>query len=239
MTNLLTNRRHRAAFGYPAILCAAMLTAPALAAEADVEPFSWSRAMLDIIESGDVERGAQLAEDSRCSKCHGELGIAEDDETPSIAGQVPAYQFKQLLDFKTKVRESRDMFKKVRRMELQDFADLAAYFATLEPEPPEGTAEPPLLVTQGDADRLLLPCNVCHGEQGEGMGFQVPALAGQKIDHFVETMGAYRDGDRENDEYGRMRFIAGQLSKDEITRLAAYYAAAPMPEDDQDDQGGD
>jgi cytochrome c553 len=212
----------------------ALLVAPAMASE-DEQSFVWSRAMLDIIESGDAARGAELAEQARCRKCHGELGIAEDDETPSIAGQVPAYQFKQLLDYKTKVRESRDMYKKVRRMDLQDFADLAAYFATLEPEPPEGTTEPPLLVTAGDAERLLLPCNVCHGEQGEGMGLQVPALAGQKIDHFVETMIAFREGERENDEYGRMRFIAGQLSEDEITVLATYYAAGRSPEANTDD----
>lgn len=213
------------------LLCTAVLAAPALAADDD-ESFVWSRAMLDIIESGDVDRGAELAEEKRCSKCHGDLGIPEDDETPSIAGQVPAYQFKQLLDYKTKVRESRDMYKKVRRMDLQDFADLAAYFATLEPEPPQGVTEPPLLVTAGDVERLLLPCNVCHGEQGEGMGFQVPALAGQKIDHFIETMTEFREGDRANDEYGRMRFIAAQLSTEEIDALAAYYAAAPRADEE-------
>ena len=214
------------------LLCTALLAAPAAASDDD-ESFIWSRAMLDIIESGDVARGAELAEKTRCSKCHGDLGIAEDDETPSIAGQVPAYQFKQLLDYKTKVRDSRDMYKKVRRMDLQDFADLAAYFATLEPEPPEGATEPPMLVTAGDAERLLLPCNVCHGEQGEGMGYQVPALAGQKVEHFLETMIAFREGERENDQYGRMRFIAGQLSEDEIATLATYYAAAPSQEDEE------
>ncbi|WP_295540707.1 c-type cytochrome [uncultured Thiohalocapsa sp.] len=213
------------------LLGIALLSAPALTA-ADDDGFVWNRAMLDIIESGDVERGRQIAEDKRCSKCHGDLGIPEDDETPSIAGQVAAYQFKQLVDYKAKVRDARSMYKVARRLELQDFADLAAYFATLEPEPPEGKTAPPLLVTQGDTDRLLLPCNVCHGEQGEGMGLQVPALSGQKIDHFIETMVAYRDGERANDDFGRMRFIASQLSEEEITTLAAYYAAAPVPGDE-------
>jgi cytochrome c553 len=191
--------------------------------------------MLELIASGDAARGEEIAAKSKCSKCHGELGIAEDDETPSIAGQVPAYQFKQLIDYKTRVRDSRDMYKKVRRMDEQDFADLAAYFATLPAEPPEGVQEPPLLVTQGDVDRLLLPCSVCHGENGEGMGFEVPALSGQKIDHFVETMTAFQEGDRENDEYGRMRFIASQLSEKEIQTIATYYAAKRSPEQAPDD----
>jgi cytochrome c553 len=217
------------------LLLAGLLATPALAAAEEdeaIEAFAWSRVILDIIEAGDADRGAELAEEAKCSKCHGEAGIAEDDETPSIAGQVPAYQFKQLLDYKTRTRESRDMYKKVRRMSLQDLADLSAHFATLPAEPPAGTVEPPLLVTRGDEDRLLLPCSVCHGENGEGMGFQVPALAGQKIDHFVETMTAFRDGDRENDEYGRMRFIAAQLSEDEIAAIAAYYAAERIADDE-------
>ena len=191
--------------------------------------------MLELIASGDAARGEEIAAKSKCSKCHGELGIAEDDETPSIAGQVPAYQFKQLIDYKTRVRDSRDMYKKVRRMDEQDFADLAAYFATLPAEPSKGVQEPPLLVTQGDVDRLLLPCSVCHGENGEGMGFEVPALSGQKIDHFVETMTAFQEGDRENDEYGRMRFIASQLSEKEIQTIATYYAAKRSPEQAPDD----
>ena len=191
--------------------------------------------MLELIASGDAARGEEIAAKSKCSKCHGELGIAEDDETPSIAGQVPAYQFKQLIDYKTRVRDSRDMYKKVRRMDEQDFADLAAYFATLPAEPSEGVQEPPLLVTQGDVDRLLLPCSVCHGENGEGMGFEVPALSGQKIDHFVETMTAFQEGDRENDEYGRMRFIASQLSEKEIQTIATYYAAKRSAEQAPDD----
>jgi cytochrome c553 len=125
------------------------------------------------------------------------------------------------------------MYKKVKKLGLQDMADLAAFYAAQEPEPPEGRTEPPLLVTQGDMERLLLPCNVCHGEQGEGLGFEVPALAGEKREHFVDTMTEFQDGDRENDQYGRMRFIAGQLSEEEVEELAAYYGAPPSEEDEE------
>jgi cytochrome c553 len=201
------------------------------AEEETIEPFVWSRAMLDLISLGDVARGEEIAKKSKCSKCHGDEGIAEDDESPTIAGQVASYNFKQMLDYKTEVRESKDMKKATKNLSLQDMSDLAAYFASLPPEPPEGKIEPPMLVTTGDMDRLLLPCNVCHGKQGEGLGFEVPAIAGQKIDHFVEVMTGFQQGDRENDHYGRMRFIAGQLSEDEISELAAYYAAPPTEEE--------
>lgn len=199
-------------------------------------PFAWSSLTLDIIASGDAARGEQIATKQKCSKCHGEAGIAEEDATPSIAGQIPAYQFKQLLDYKVELRRNKDMKKATSKLGLQDMADLAAYFATLSPEPPEGTAKPPLLVTRGDLDRLLLPCNVCHGEKGEGLGFEVPAITGQKVEHFIETLTAFREGERQNDHYGRMRFIAGQLTDKEVTELAVYYGAPRSPDADDDDE---
>lgn len=204
----------------------------AFATEAAEETFAWSRATLDLIASGDAARGEQIAKEEKCKKCHGPTGISDEDDTPSIAGQVPAYQFKQLLEYKSKVRDSKTMYKKVKKLGPQDMADLAAFYATQEPEPPEAKMEPPLLVTAGDIDRLLLPCNVCHGERGEGLGFEVPALTGQKIEAFVETMVAFQEDDRENDQYGRMRFIASQLTEEEIEELAAFYAAPPSEEDE-------
>jgi cytochrome c553 len=127
------------------------------------------------------------------------------------------------------------MYKKTKRLSPQDMADLAAYYATQKPEQPEGKTAPPLLVTQGDRKRLLLPCEVCHGKNGEGMGHEVPALSGQKIEHFVETITAFKEGERENDQYGRMRFIAHQLSDKEIEEIASYYAAPPEEDEDEDE----
>jgi cytochrome c553 len=210
-----------------------VVAAAAAAAMADDDaPFVWSRASLDLIAAGDPGRGEEIAGKVRCSKCHGETGVSEDDFTPSIAGQVRAYAYKQLVDFKTGVRESSDMKKAVRKLSNQDMADLAAYFAMQTPEPPAVTEPIPQLVAFGDESRLLLPCAVCHGEKGEGWGDQVPSLAGQKIDHLVETMTAYQTGDRANDEFARMRFIAGQLTPDEIHAVAVYYAAARVEDED-------
>lgn len=203
---------------------------PALADE--TEPFTWSRATIQLVQSGDVDRGQAVAEKVRCQKCHGEVGISEDDEIPSIAGQVPAYFFKQLVDFQTETRDSSDMKKATRRLSRQDMADLAAYYGVQTPEPPAGGVATPRLVIGGDESRLLLGCSVCHGKQGEGRGFEVPALMGQKIDHLVETMTAFRTGERSNDHFARMRFIAGQLRPEEIAEVAEYYAAARMPEEE-------
>jgi len=219
----------------PLILTLALLTTVSLADAADkkAESFVWSRATLALVDSGDAARGKKIAKKQKCSKCHGDTGISDEDDSPSIAGQVPSYQFKQLLEYKTKVREDKDMYKRVKKLSLHEMADLAAFYAIQKPEPPEGKVKPPVLVTKGDMKRLLLPCNVCHGEKGEGLGFEVPAINGQKGEHFIDTMTAFQEGDRENDHYGRMRFIASQLTEKEIEQLAAYYAAPPTEDEDE------
>ena len=206
---------------------------------ADEPQFHWDRATLTLIASGDAARGQAIAKEHKCKKCHGKTGVSDEDDTPSIAGQVPSYLFKQLMDYKSGLREEKTMTKRARKLTREQMADLAAFYAMQKPEEAV-MQQAPKLVTEGDLNRLLLPCNVCHGKHGEGLGFEVPALAGQKIEHFVETLEAFQESDRENDQYGRMRFIAQQLTEDEITELAAYYSAPPSMDEDEDrDEDGD
>jgi cytochrome c553 len=210
----------------------------AYAAEDEAERFVWSRATLDLVASGDAARGKEVAKKQGCKKCHGDNGVAEDDESPSIAGQTPTYFFKQLVDYKSGVREEKEMSKRAKKLDDQEMADLAAFYKSQAPEAKVGK-EPPKLVSKGDMSRLLLPCSVCHGKQGEGYGFETPAISGQKVDHFVEVMTAFQEGDRENDQYGRMRFIASQLTEAEVKDLAAYYSAPRSEEDDDEDEEKD
>lgn len=197
----------------------------------DGSRFVWNQAAIDMILSGDAKQGKALAKKGKCSKCHGDEGISDEDDTPSIAGQTVSYNYKQMVDYKTKARDDKTMRKQVRDFSHKDLADMAAYYATLPAEPSQsGGKNPPKLVTEGDKERLLLPCNVCHGKDGEGFGFESPALMGQKREHFVELMTSFQESDRENDHYGRMRFIASQLTEEEIEQLADYYSAKPLEE---------
>jgi len=56
-------------------------------------------------------------------------------------------------------------------------------------------------------------------------------LRGQRVQYFIDTMTEFREGERENDAYGRMRFIASQLTEDEIAELAVYYSMPRLPQD--------
>ena len=109
----------------------------------------------------------------------------------------------------------------------QDAADLAVWFSSLPPQENKSSsqnlARAETLVEQGDGKRILPPCFVCHGSKGQGEKQDIPALAGQQADYFARTLLDYKNGQRHNDIYSRMRLIAEQLSEEEIRELAQYY----------------
>jgi cytochrome c553 len=185
-----------------------------------------------LLKSGDVSRGEALTKEKKCTKCHGDAGIAEDDDEVNLAGQIPSYILKQLLDYKSEHREERSMKKAVRKLNQQDMADLAQYYGSLPlPEPAHTiTGDVMKLVKKGDHTRMLKSCNSCHGQNGQGDAFETPSITGQKITYFIDTIIEMQDDDRSNDIYSRMRIIAKVLTEQEIEALAAYYAQPPQEE---------
>lgn len=190
---------------------------------------------VQLLRAADPARGEALAREKNCAKCHGEAGVSDDAEDTNIAGLRASYFYKQLKDYQGGQRDNRSMKKQVRDLDDQQMADLAAWYATREPAP-KGTgaanADPAVLelVYRGDPTRLLKSCSSCHGQRGEGGQFDSPPLTGQYPEYFITTMTEFKEGDRANDIYGRMRTTAEALTLEEIEALAAYYSAA-LPEE--------
>jgi len=196
--------------------------------------FKWTKSVINNIQEGDPKKGETLAKQAKCSKCHGDTGISDEDDTPSIAGQIAAYSYKQLHDYKVKLRDDRDMFKKVKKLSNQDMIDISAWYATQKSEGMAGDKKGkniPILANKGDKKRFLIACDTCHDDNAMKRGFQTPIIEGQKPEHFIETMIAFKEGDRSNDHYKLMQSIASKLTETEITELAAYYAAVPMKDE--------
>ncbi len=197
---------------------------------------------LRMLKSADPANGEELAKEIKCAKCHGENGVSDDPDDVNIAGMSVSYAYKQLSDFRDKKRDDRDMFKKVRYLEDEQLADLAAWYSLQEPAKPATdrtlTAEIKKLITHGDPRRLLKACASCHGRDGRGGQFDHPALTGQIRTYLVDSMLAFKEGDRTNDIYSRMRYVAEALTDEEIEALADYYAVY-MPEEDDDDEDED
>jgi len=209
----------------------------------NAEPSSnvaWTKDVRELIKNADIENGEKLAE-KKCAKCHGESGsdpeVLEEEDIPYLHGQIAHANFKQLVDYLDKKRDNRSMYKKIRKLSHQDFADISAYYATQElpvanVDKSKVTEEAIRMATRGDGERFIPPCAGCHGLNGEGAIVDVPALAGQSPTYFITTMTEFQDEDRTNDIYSRMRFIAGQLSEQEIIELANYYASIGRPKEE-------
>ncbi len=214
-----------------------LITAMALSITvAQAEPSSMVAFDLDtlrMLKSADPTRGEALAKEEKCSKCHGDAGVSDDSVDVNIAGLMSSYAYKQLKDFKDEKRDSRDMLKSVRNLDEQQMADLAVYYAGLPSAKPgpkkELTPELYKLVYKGDPERLLKACVACHGRKGNGGQFDHPRINGQYKDYLVTAMTEFKEEDRTNDIYARMRYVSEVLTEEEIEALASYYAV-PDPE---------
>jgi len=222
---------------------ATLLAAPLMAAEHGSTPASgpssnvaWTAEQIRFVAQGDANRGGLLSHQMFCASCHGDAGVAQSGNWPSLAGQRAEYTFKMLKDYKDGKRHSGEhaeiMVQVAQFLSDQDMADLAQFYAGFQlPQLPSGVTFDPAkgqqiktLVMRGDGKRLLVPCQACHGPQGEGAVTDTPALAGQTPEYFIKTMLDYKAGTRANDVYSRMRLIAQSLSDEEIVQLAHYYA---------------
>ncbi|OOZ42683.1 c-type cytochrome [Solemya elarraichensis gill symbiont] len=214
-----------------------LITAMALSVSvAQAEPSSLVAFDLDtlrMLKDADPARGEEIAKKEKCYKCHGDTGVSDDSEDVNIAGLMPSYAYKQMKDYKDKKRDSCDMFKKVRKLDEQQLADLAVYFADLpaaKPGPDKGlTPELYKLIYKGDPERLLKACVACHGRKGNGGQFNHPRINGQYKEYLVTTMTEFKEEGRSNDIYSRMRYVSEVLTEEEIEALASYYAV-PDPE---------
>ena len=207
------------------VLCAASIAA----ASGPSSRVAWTLETVRAVRAGDPIQGKKLNGD--CTACHGDNGVAETPDVPTLAGQNPLYTYKQLQDYKAKLRASPIMGEAVANLSDRDMANLAAFYAR-QKAPAPSPARPPAavakLVSVGDGRRLIPACDSCHGVRGAGNpGFYgIPALQNQKRDELATELTLFRSGDRANDVYRVMREIAKQLTDAEIAALADYYGGA-------------
>jgi cytochrome c553 len=147
-----------------------------------------------------------------------------------LAGQSGAAIYKQLHDYRTGSRTHQLMTEIAKALDKDMIADVAAYYAgrpKRNPNPVTLAESPPSIVRmveQGDPSRNIPPCAACH-RPGSGRPIETPILAEQGDEYLVAQLKLYASGERRNDVYGRMRFIAAQLTEAEISGLARYYRA--------------
>lgn len=171
---------------------------------------------------GDPARGAALAAE-RCAACHGADGRSAMPDIPSLAGQQPSFTTLQMILMREGIRRVPAMQPFVEGMPDQDIEDLAAWFASLPPGPPQDRRpRDAALLAAGEALIGTRNCAVCHLPSLAGRE-QMPRIAGQREEFLARTMAEYRDGRRIGADPQMNGAVAG-LSDAEIAALAHYLA---------------
>jgi cytochrome c553 len=78
---------------------------------------------------GNAEAGK--AKSAACAACHGQVGVSEVSNFPTLAGQHRDYLYHALRDYKSGKRKNPIMAGQVASLSDADMADLAKYYSQL------------------------------------------------------------------------------------------------------------
>jgi cytochrome c553 len=170
--------------------------------------------------AADVAAGKEKAE--MCVACHGEGGISQIENMPSLAGQPDQFIQWQLVFFRAGTRKNEQMQPVVEQLNNEDIRNLGAYFATLTP-PKAKADENPDLSRKGAQAAAGRRCASCHTDNYAG-GKAVPRVAGQRQDYLAKALHDYKSGVRSGGGMAAMASVAFSLSAEEIEALAHYLA---------------
>lgn len=179
-----------------------------------------------------------------CLACHASDGRkAKDEYYPRLAGKPAGYLFNQMTHFRDGRRQHRAMSLLMENLSDNYLRELAGYFSSLPAHYSQAQAQaaaaPPLLLTEGDAMRKIPACNACHGKEFLGVAPAIPGLLGLPADYLSAQLGAWKVGTRKAATPDCMANIAGALKDTEVSALAAWLAAQPLPADQPAARGTD
>lgn len=170
--------------------------------------------------AADVAAGKAKAE--ICAGCHGDNGISQTENIPSLAGQQDQFIQWQLVFFRAGTRKNEAMQPIVEQLTNEDIRNLGAYFASLEPpkSPPD---DDPDLTKKGAQAAVGRRCASCHTDSYAGTK-GVARIASQREEYLVKALRDYKSGQRVGGSQAAMTDVAYPLSDEEITALAHYLA---------------
>ena len=197
--------------------------------------------------SDDAPLGQRIVE-ARCAACHGANGNSTDPRYPKLAGQNPAYLYRQLWAFKTGARPSEVMAGIASLLSDADIAAVTDFYSrqTVHPD----TVKDARLADRGrriffagEGPGMAPPCAMCHGPRGgmpmmgmggmmggmpmmgmHGMMSSVPRLNGQHASYVVAQLDAFATGQRQGMMMNRIAFVLTDLDRQAV---AAYVSALP------------
>jgi cytochrome c553 len=178
-------------------------------------------AMIATSPAADLEATKKKAE--LCAGCHGENGISQMENTPSLAGQPDQFIQWQLVFFRSGARKNEQMQPIAEQVDNDDIRNLGAYFASLTPPKATKPDDNPDLSQKGAQAAVGRRCASCHTDSFAGTK-AVARIAGQREDYLLKALHDYKSGVRSGGGMATMADVAYPLSEEEITALAHYLA---------------
>jgi cytochrome c553 len=174
-----------------------------------------------LAQAADIAAGKAKAE--ICAGCHGDNGISQTENIPSLAGQLDQFIQWQLVFFRGGTRKNEQMQPVVEQLNNDDIRNLGAYFAQLAPPKPSKPDDNPDLSKKGAQAAAGRRCASCHTDSFAGTK-AVPRIAGQREEYLVKALRDYKSGVRAGGAMAVMADVAYPLSEEEIEALAHYLA---------------
>ena len=179
------------------------------------------------IACGSPVRGADIAAGKAkaelCVGCHGENGISQMENIPSLAAQPDLFIQWQLVFFRAGTRKNEQMQPIVEQLNNEDIRNLGAYYASLEPPKASKPDDDPDLSKKGAQAAVGRRCASCHTDTYAGTK-AVARVAGQRQEYLLKALHDYKSGVRSGGGQAAMADVAYPLSEEEIEALAHYLA---------------
>ncbi|MDA9492884.1 c-type cytochrome [Bradyrhizobium sp. CCBAU 11361] len=177
---------------------------------------------LGALSASAADNAAIKEKAAACAGCHGDNGISQTENVPSLAGQPDQFLQWQLVFFRAGSRKNDQMQPIVEEIGNEDIRSLGAYFSQLAP--PKGPEDKdPDLSKKGAQVAAGRRCASCHTDTYAGTK-AVARLAGQREEYLAKALHDYKAGQRVGGGVAAMADVAYAMSEEEITAVAHYLA---------------
>ena len=170
-----------------------------------------------------------------CDGCHGDNGVSQSSDIPTIAGIDAFGHADQLFMFRDEERPCSES--EYRQGDTSRAATtMCALTADLSDDDIEALGDAysalPFVAAVQDFDTALAEsgaaihekeCDKCHSDGGANVDDEASILAGQWIGYLEDTFAQYASGDRPQDK--KMKEKMDALSADDVKALIHYYAS--------------
>ena len=170
-----------------------------------------------------------------CNGCHGDNGVSQWSDVPTIAGLAEFVHVDALFIYQDEARPCAEseyrqgdtsraattMCAVAADLSESDIEALAAAYAVL----PYVKAKQDFDAGKASAGKVLhdAKCDKCHSDEGTNPDDEAGMLGGQQMGYLSATFAAYMDGSRE--QPGKMKQALDEMSADDIDALVNYYGS--------------